>query len=372
MLRPARAPAAGPERTVRLQIEERQPQENLDGLRLRAGVVSVVVGALLMSVKFAGYGWTGSTAVLSDAMESIVNVIAAFFALSVLRFAGRPADREHPYGYGKLEFFSAVFEGGLIAIAAGLILFEATQAFFRGPDLRQLDLGLLIVLGAGIGNAILGFYLVRIGKRTHSLTLIADGQHVLTDFWTSVGVVVGLLLVRFTGIAWFDPLVALIVGVNLAVTGIRLVRKAAGGLLDMEDPELIRHIVEVFDETVHPGIIRLHHLRAIKAGRSAHVDAHLVVPEFWDVERAHDVVEAFEAKMVNELHVTGEIVFHTDPCHRAYCPACDVENCPVRRAPFTGRVPLSVEEAVRPDPPVTFLEAEEGNPESGPPSNRRP
>jgi len=214
-------------------------------------------------------------------------------------------------------------------------------------------------------------YLVRVGRKTQSLTLIADGQHVLTDFWTSFGVVIGLLLVRFTGIEWFDPLVAVIVGINLAVTGIRLVRKAAGGLLDMEDPGLIRHIVEIFDEAAHPGIIRLHHLRAIKAGRSAHVDAHLVVPEFWDVERAHDVVEAFEEKMVRELHVTGEIVFHTDPCHRAYCPACEVEDCPVRRAPFTGRVPLSVEEAVRPDPPVTFLDAQgltpQGNRPAGPP-----
>ncbi len=334
----------------------RSTEETQDRLRRQAGRISVVLGALFMAVKFLGYARTGSTAVLSDAMESIVNVVAASFALWALRFAGKPADRAHPYGHGKLEYFSAVFEGGLIVLAAGLIVYEAAWALWRGPNLRQLDLGLAIVLGAGVGNALLGLYLVRIGRRTNSLALVADGQHVLSDFWTSLGVVVGLLLVRTTGVVWLDPIVAIVVAVNLAVTGVRLVRRAAGGLLDVENPELIRHIVEVFEQTAHPGIIRLHHLRAIHTGRAAHVDAHLVLPEFWDVERAHEVVERFEDKMVRELHVDGEIVFHTDPCRRAYCPACDVAECPVRRAPFASRRPLTVDEAVRPDPPLTFLD----------------
>jgi cation diffusion facilitator family transporter len=338
------------------RIGPRSSEEGLDRLRQRAGLLSVLVGTLFMAAKFFGYASTGSTAVLSDAMESIVNVVAAGFALWALRFAGRPADRAHPYGHGKLEYFSAVFEGGLIVVAAGLILYEAVLALWRGPDLRRLDLGLAIVLGAGIGNALLGLYLVRSGRRTNSLALVADGQHVLADFWTSLGVVVGLLLVRSTGLEWLDPVVAIVVGVNLGVTGVRLVRGAGGGLLDVEDPELLRHIVEVYERIAHPGIIRVHHLRAIRAGRAAHVDAHLVVPEFWDVHRAHEVVEDFERRMTEELHVEGEIVFHTDPCRRAYCPACNVEPCPVRRAPCGGRPPLTVEEAVRPDPPLTFLD----------------
>ena len=331
-------------------------REDFDRSRTIAIAVSLVVGILLLAVKFLAYSWTGSTAVLSDAMESIVNVIAAGFAMWVIRFSHRPADRSHPYGHGKIEYFSAVFEGGLITLAAALILWEAIQALIRGPELRQLDLGLIIVFLAGVGNALLGLFLIRVGKRTHSLALVADGQHVLTDFWTSLGVVLGLLLVKWTGLVWLDPVVAGIVAVNLLFTGIRLVRRAGGGLLDEEDPALIRHIVEAFESTAHPGIIRLHHLRAIKAGKSAHVDAHIVVPEFWTVEEAHEVVEGFEQKMVDELHVEGEIVFHTDPCRRAYCPACDVADCPVRREPFRGREPLTVEEAIRPDPPRTFLE----------------
>jgi cation diffusion facilitator family transporter len=308
-----------------------------------------------MAAKFYGYWITGSAAVLSDALESVVNIVAAGFALWVVHIAGRPADRSHPYGHGKLEYFSAVFEGGLITIAAVIILYEAVMSWIRGPELRQLDVGLIIVFSAGVGNALLGWFLLYMGRKTQSITLTADGQHVLADFWTSLGVVIGLLLVRFTGLAWLDSVVALIVGILLARTGTRLVRRAAGGLLDEEDPVLLRHIVETFNRTAHPGIIRIHHLRAIRGGSEVHVDAHLVVPEFWAVEEAHDVMERFERTMVEELGVHGEILFHTDPCRRAYCPACDVESCPVRRAPHDTRVPVTVSEAIRPDPPTTFL-----------------
>jgi cation diffusion facilitator family transporter len=309
-----------------------------------------------MGVKFLGWRVTGSAAVFSDALESVVNIVAAAFALWVVTIAGRPADRSHPYGHGKLEYFSAVFEGGLITIAAVVILYEGVMSWIRGPAVEQLDLGLVIVFGAGVGNALLGWFLLYMGRKTRSITLTADGHHVLTDFWTSLGVVAGLLLVRFTGLVWLDSAVAIFIGLNLARIGVKLVRQSAGGLLDEEDPELIRRIVEAFNRTVHTGIIRIHHLRAISSGRDVHVDAHLVVPEFWAVEEAHDVMERYEGSIVTELDVHGEIIFHTDPCRRAYCPACDVENCPVRRAPFEVHIPVTVEEALRPDPPKTFLD----------------
>ena len=162
-------------------------------VRLQAGLISLVVGVGLLWVKFFAYQLTGSTAVLSDALESIVNVVAAVFALGSLLFAGRPADRNHPYGHGKIEYFAAAFEGGLIAFAAILIIYEAIQGFFEPPELRQIDLGLLITLGAGLVNATLGWFLIRTGRATQSLTLLADGQHVLSDFWTSLGVIVGLI-----------------------------------------------------------------------------------------------------------------------------------------------------------------------------------
>jgi cation diffusion facilitator family transporter len=321
-------------------------------IRLRAGLISLVVGIALLGVKFFAYQLTGSTAVLSDALESIVNVVAALFALASLRFAGRPADRNHPYGHGKIEYFAAAFEGGLIAFAAIMIINEAVGGFFDPPELQQLDLGLVITFGAGVANAVLGWFLIRTGTATQSITLIADGKHVLSDFWTSLGVIVGLLLVRFTGIAWFDPLVAAIVGANLGWTGIALVRHAAGGLLDEEDTALTGKLIKAFDAYRMPGIIRIHHLRAIRSGRFTHVDAHVVVPEYWPVDRAHVLVESFEERVMSACGVAGEIVFHTDPCHRAYCEQCDVMDCPVRVAPFVALRPHTLDEAVRTDEEV--------------------
>ncbi len=319
--------------------------------RLRAVSVSLTVAVLLLGAKYQAYLLTGSTAILSDALESIVNVVAAVFGLGGIVFAGRPADRNHPYGHGKVEFFSAAFEGGLIAFAAVLIVYEVVLALLRGVEVRALDVGVSIVLGAGVVNLLLGWYLVRTGRKYASLTLVADGHHVLADFYTSAGIVIGLLLVRFTGIGWLDPLVAGVVALNLLWTGYRLVRHAAGGLLDEEDTGLLGRLLEVLQPHLSQGVIRVHHLRAIRAGRFHHVDAHLVVPEFWTVERSHELAEDLGERVMKELAAEGEMTLHTDPCHRIYCRMCDLDDCPIRREPFTGRPPLTLDEAVQPDMP---------------------
>jgi cation diffusion facilitator family transporter len=320
-------------------------------VRLRAGLISLAVSVILLGAKYAAYRLTGSTAILSDALESIVNVVAAIFALGGLVYAGRPADRNHPYGHGKIEFFSAAFEGGLIAFAAVLIIYAVGLSLIRGVEVRQLEAGLSIVVVAGLANLLLGWFLVRTGRKHSSLTLVADGQHVLSDFWTSAGIVVGLILVRATGIPWLDPVVAALVALNLMRTGFILVRQAAGGLLDEEDTRMLDRLLAVLGRHVGQGVIRVHHLRAIRAGRFHHVDAHLVVPEFWSVDQAHELAEGLAAQVIDELGVEGELVFHTDPCHRVYCEMCDLDGCPVRREPFAGRPDLTLEEAVQPDMP---------------------
>jgi cation diffusion facilitator family transporter len=320
-------------------------------IRVRAGILSLVLSIVLLAAKYQAYRMTGSTAILSDALETIVNVVAALFALGGLVFAGRPADRNHPYGHGKIEFFSAAFEGGLIAFAAVVIVYEVGRSLLAGPEVRRLGAGVLIVAAAGLVNLGLGLYLLRTGRRYQSLTLIADGKHVLSDFWTSVGIVLGLGLVHLTGIAWLDPMVALVVALSLMWTGFRLVRHAAGGLLDEEDPALLSRVLEALQSYVGRGVIRVHHLRAIRSGRFHHVEAHLVVPEFWSVEQAHEVAEDVAARVIQDLGVEGEMVFHTDPCHRIYCAVCDLEGCPIRREPFAAATPLTLEEAVQPDMP---------------------
>ena len=319
--------------------------------RLRAVWISLAVSGLLLAAKYQAYRLTGSTAILSDALESIVNVVAAVFAIGALIFAGRPADRNHPYGHGKMEFLSAAFEGGLIAFAALVILYEVVQSLTHGVELRSLDLGLAIVLVAGLVNLVLGYYLIRAGRHYDSLTLIADGRHVLADFYTSAGIVIGLLLVRITGIMLLDPVVAAVVALNLMWTGVRLIRQAAAGLLDEEDPALLDRLLTVLQPHLGQGVIRVHHLRAIRAGRFHHVDAHLVVPEFWSVERSHELAEALGERVMKDLSVEGEMTLHTDPCHRIYCGMCDLEDCPIRREDFAGRPRLTLDEAVQPDMP---------------------
>lgn len=311
--------------------------------------ISLVVAIGVLGIKVWAFVLTGSQAIFSDALESIVNVVAAAFAFGTLAYAGRPADRDHPFGHGKVEFFSAAFEGGLIFCAALVIVWQAALAFHAGAVPRAIDVGLLLTVGAGLANGVLGWFLVHRGRKHHSAALEADGLHVLSDFWTSCGVVVGLVAVQTTGLGFFDPLAAAVMGIWLLITGWRIVRRAAGGLLDEEDPAFLLRLVEVLAPRVRDGIIRVHHLRAIRAGRFHHISAHLVVPEFWTVERAHDAAEALAAEVLRELPGEAGIDFHADPCERAFCRKCDLEVCSVRAQPFVRLEPLTVDEAVAPD-----------------------
>lgn len=319
-------------------------------------MLSFFVAVGLLALKFWVYSRTDSQAIFSDALESIVNVVAALVALSVLRYAGRPADRDHPYGHGKVEFFSAAFEGGLIFCAALVILWQAIEAFSTGAMPQELDLGLVLTFVAGAINGLLGWFLISYGNRHDSAALTADGHHVLSDFWTSLGVVAGLFAVRLTGLAWLDPAIAAVMMVWLLITGWRIVSRAVGGLLDAEDPELLEEVVAQLSARQGNGVIRVHHLRAIRAGRLRHISAHLVVPEFWTVHRAHDLVEELALDLERSLDGEAAIDFHTDPCERSWCSMCDLEECSVRRQPFVKLEPLTVDEAVVPDDALHTIE----------------
>ena len=320
----------------------------------RASYVSLAVSVILLAIKFWGYYVTGSQAVFSDAMETIVNVVTAGSSILVLMYANKPADRDHPYGHGKIEFFSAAFEGGMIAFASVLICIQALQSLWYGSEAREIGLGLAVTVGAGFINAVLGFFLYRVGRRHSSSALEASGLHVLSDFWTSVGVAVGLLLVVATGWVWLDPLAALIVGLWLGWTGVNLVRRSAGGLLDEEDREILENLARIVDRDRTPGIIQVHHVRVMRAGSYHHIDAHAVVPEYWDVAEAHRQTDAFEHKLIRDYPYSGELHLHVDPCRQAYCRFCEMPDCPIRLAPFEKRRILTLDELVNPEEPRQF------------------
>ncbi len=300
----------------------------------KAALISFLASLLILAVKFWAYAYTGSTALLSDALESIVNVMAAGFALSVMRVVESPADKEHPYGHGKLEYFSAAFEGGLIAFAGIMIAREAGLAWFEGRVPRNLDSGMALALIAAGANLVLGLYLRTVGRRQRSEALISSGQHVLTDVWSTIGVLIGLALVRLTGLTWFDPLAALAISIQLSYSGYKIVRRSAGGLMDEVEEHALKDLALAFQKNRRPGVIDIHLAKLIRSGRFHHIDCHLVVPEFLQVIETHAMMEDFEKDVVATYPFDGEINFHLDPCFRDYCSTCDYPDCPVRRHPF--------------------------------------
>jgi cation diffusion facilitator family transporter len=318
--------------------------------RRRAAWISLVAGAAIFVGKIVTWQLTGSVAVLSDALESTVNIAAAALLVFSMFVAARPADRDHPYGHGKVEFLSAGIEGALIVVAAVLIAVEAIGQLIRGGAPHDLSLGLISLAALSGGNALLGFYLLRTGRAAQSLALVADGRHVLADVWTSAGVLVGLAAVKLTGIAWLDPAVALAVAANIVREGSRVARSALRGLMDEADPELLGRLVAAVARDRASHEIDVHGLRAWRSGALVHADLHLVVPRYYDAERLHEISEVVEARLLGGIAEPGEAVVHFDPCGPVHCPTCEMPACRVRSAAFEKRTALSVLHATRTDP----------------------
>ena len=318
--------------------------------RIRIAILSIVAGICVLGLKYLAFVLSNSVALKSDAIESIVNVVAAVFALGAVIFAGKPADKEHPYGHGKIEHFSAVFEGGLISLAAVFILLEAAKGLIHGVELKDLGRGLAVNLLAGALNGLLGWFLLTQGRKMRSKALEADGHHILSDFWTTIGIAVGLLAVKFTGIKLLDPVMAMVVGLLLARTGFRLVKESSQALLDMEDPETLGKVLEAMNRVRTGDIIALHELRTFRSGRYTHVDVHIVVPEYYPVRLAHDLCEEFGKKALEDRGIEGEMHTHVDPCGRLYCDRCPVESCAIRLAPKTISNIFTLEEATAAGP----------------------
>jgi cation diffusion facilitator family transporter len=274
--------------------------------------ISIAAAVLTISLKLGAYWLTNSVGLLSDALESLVNLVSAIIALIALRIATRPADEEFTYGYSKIEFFSSGFEGGMILIAAGSIAFTAIQRLAHPQPVEQIGLGLLISVIASLINLGASRVLAQAGKRYNSLTLEADARHLMTDVVTTGGVIIGVGLVSVTGLGIIDPLIALLVAANILWTGFHLLRHAYLGLMDVSLPnERLAEIDGVLKEYQSQGI-QFHALRTRSAAARSFVSMHILVPSAWSVKRAHKVAEQVETR-VRALLPQASVFTHIEP-----------------------------------------------------------
>ena len=293
----------------------RTPRRDLSAF----AVLSIVTAIVVIGLKLIAWRITGSVGLLSDALESTVNLVAAIGAFVALRVAAKPPDRSHNFGHTKAEYLSAVFEGVMIVVAAVVIVATAIDRLLHPEELDEVGMGLAISVGATVVNAVVGWVLIRAGRRHRSLTLEADGRHLMTDVWTTAGVVVGVFLVAVTGWLPLDPLIAIAVAANILVVGGRLVWRSGAGLMDSALPDDLRAAIDAVLARHRADRIDFHDVRTREAGHERFVQLHVLVPGDWSVQRAHDLAETIEDELraaVDDLTVTLHVEPINDP--RAY------------------------------------------------------
>jgi cation diffusion facilitator family transporter len=286
------------------------------GSTTNIAALSVVVGIVVLALKYYAFHVTGSVALYSDAIESIVNVVASLAVLVAIRYSAMPADANHPYGHHKAEYFSVVVEGAMIIVAAFLIIHEAYGAFLAPRTLEEPVLGLTINGSAGIINGLWCAVLISVGRRRRSPALVADGKHLFTDVLSSFGVLAGLILSVVTGKTVLDPLLALVVAINILWAGWRLVRESVGGLMDEAvDPGSLDRIRDIISANAG-GALEAHDVRTHNAGRRTFIDFHLVVPGTMTVSDAHEICDRIE-KALNAEVLDTLITIHVEPEDKA-------------------------------------------------------
>ena len=274
--------------------------------------LAIATAVATISLKFAAYLITGSVGLLSDAAESVVNLVAAFVALIALHVAAKPADDNHHFGHSKAEYFSAAVEGIMIFVAALVIIVASVRRFLNPVELEQVGVGLAISVVAAVLNAVVGWILIRAGRQHRSITLEADGKHLMTDVITSVGVVIGVGLVALTGWLRLDPIIAFLVGCNIIWTGWQLVRRSVDGLMDHTmSAEDNARLVEILQEHASDDVA-FHGVRTREAGAQKHVTMHVLVPGSWTVQQGHDLLEDIEEQIRTEFGIC-EVVTHLEP-----------------------------------------------------------
>lgn len=305
--------------------------------------LTLVVGIVLLLIKFTAYFLTQSNTILTDALESIVNVVAGAFGLFSLSVAALPKDENHPYGHGKIEFISAAVEGILILVAGILIIGKSSYSLLYPSVIQAIDLGIILTAIAGGINYALGVYVEREGRATDSIVLIASGEHLQSDGYSTLGMIIGLTLLWWTEWIWLDALVAILFGLIIIYTGIQVIRAAMAGIMDEVDGKLVKEIVKVLNHERNKNCIDVHNLRVIKYGTALHIDCHITIPWFFDTRAAHETVEELEELLKANTEKSVECFIHVDPCIPPCCKVCTKQDCPERQFPFQQQLEWTVE-----------------------------
>lgn len=313
----------------------------------RLQLIVALLGLLLLGGKFVAYRLTGSNAILTDALESIVNVIAAFVGLYSLAVSAKPRDHDHPYGHGKIEFLSSGLEGVLVMLAGGAMAVKAVYAFFYPPKLGQLEWGLLIIGLTAAANWLAGYYCIRQGKKNHSPALLAGGHHLQSDTFSTMGVIGGLILVYLTGWKPIDSIVAFGLGVMIVIIGFKIARQSLAGIMDEADHDLMEAVIRHLSKNRSINWIDIHNLRIIKYGGVLHIDCHLTLPWFFNVREAHEEVDSVHRLIAEHFPNDIELFIHSDPCLPASCRICSKPNCHERVQVFEQLIDWTLENVSR-------------------------
>jgi cation diffusion facilitator family transporter len=297
-----------------------------------------IIGVLIFFGKLIAWQLTNSDAIFSDAMESIVNIIAAFMGLYSLYLASKPRDEDHPYGHGKVEFITSGIEGALIIFAGFMIIGQAIASLLKSNVLDKIDYGIYIVAITAIVNYVLGYFSHKKGLRENSMVLQSSGKHLMADTFTTFGVIVSLVVVYFTKIYWIDAVVALLFGVYIITVGYKIVRKSLSGIMDEADPKMLRKIATFLNDNRKATLIDLHNTNIQQHGSHLHVDAHLTLPWYFELRDAHKEMEEFLLLIDKNSDRKIEFNIHMDDCKEFSCEICEVENCPVRQYTFKKKI----------------------------------
>ncbi len=322
--------------------------KNIEGtVKLTVQRRIVITSLILFVAKLVAYFLTNSVGILTDALESTVNVLTGFISLYSISVALKPRDDSHPFGHGKIESISASVEGFLILLAGLFIIFEAVKRLFNPLEIKQLDVGIVIIAVAGAINYILGYYSIKTGRKHGSIALVAGGKHLQSDTYSTIGLIIGLILLLITKLAWLDSLIAILFGSIIIYTGYKILRETTSNLMDEADFKMLEKVTDILWENRSKNWIEIHNLKLVKYGDSTHIDCDLTLPWYMNIKDAHQESDAVVAAITERFPENIDFTIHTDACTDAFCSFCEVEGCQHRINKFEAPIKWTMEKTIK-------------------------